>query len=184
MARPCILQAFLFFCLPIPCWLSLGLRFFFFSFCFVFVFLLAFIDSLALRPIVLRYAWVPTATCSYLSITKLLETVCALFSLVLFLFMFSLDMPLFSDYHVPLPFPFPFCMESNLYVFFPGGVFYLVTTGWILTSAYVRIQSIICSFSTLRLNLVLTHGIPPEFIGSRNCAPMVFTAQSPPTQGQ
>ena len=58
--------------------------------------------------------------------------------------------------------------------------------------------------SILRLNLVLTHGIPPafsggvyiyvktarrhwvspEFIGSRNCVPMAFTAESPPAQGQ
>ena len=55
----------------------------------------------------------------------------------------------------------------------------------------------------LRLNLVLTYGIPPEFhgaasiyetairhrvspefIGSRNCVPMAFTAESPPAQGQ
>ena len=60
------------------------------------------------------------------------------------------------------------------------------------------------SFSILRLNLVLTHGIPPdfrggvplfiytairhrvspEFIGSRNCVPMAFTAESPPQQGR
>ena len=60
-----------------------------------------------------------------------------------------------------------------------------------------------CSFSILRLNLVLTHGIPPDFrggvhlfiktairhrvspelIGSRNCVPMAFTAESPPAQG-
>ena len=46
--------------------------------------------------------------------------------------------------------------------------------------------------SILRLNLVFTYGIPPEFrggiirhrvspefIGSRNCAPMTFTAESP-----
>ena len=56
--------------------------------------------------------------------------------------------------------------------------------------------------SILRLNLVLTYGIPPEFrggvhyetairhrvspkfIGSRNCVPMAFTAESPPAQGQ
>ena len=58
--------------------------------------------------------------------------------------------------------------------------------------------------SILRLNLVLTYGIPPEFrgvvhlftqiaihhrvspefIGSRNCVPMVFTAESPPAQGR
>ena len=61
-----------------------------------------------------------------------------------------------------------------------------------------------CSISILRLNLVLTHEIPPdfrggvllfiytairhrvspEFIGSRNCVPMAFTAESPPAQGQ
>ena len=58
--------------------------------------------------------------------------------------------------------------------------------------------------SIFRLNLVLTYGIPPEFrggvhlfflstirgrvspdfIGSRNCVPMVFTAESPLAQGQ
>ena len=56
--------------------------------------------------------------------------------------------------------------------------------------------------SILRLNLVLTYGIhpefrggvhyetairhrvSPEFIGSRNCVPMAFTAESPPAQGQ
>ena len=60
------------------------------------------------------------------------------------------------------------------------------------------------SISILRLNLVLTHGIPPdfrggvhlciytairhrpspEFIGSRNCIPMAFTAEGPPAEGQ
>ena len=58
--------------------------------------------------------------------------------------------------------------------------------------------------SILKLNLVLTYGIPPEFrggvhlfistaiphrvspeiIGSRNCVPMAFTAESPPAQDQ
>ena len=56
--------------------------------------------------------------------------------------------------------------------------------------------------SILRLNLVLTLGIPPEFrggvqfetairhrvspefIGSCKCVPMAFTAESPPAQGQ
>ena len=57
-----------------------------------------------------------------------------------------------------------------------------------------------CAFSILRLNLVLTHGIPPEFrggvhlfiktttrhrvspklIGSYNCVPMASTAESHP----
>ena len=60
-----------------------------------------------------------------------------------------------------------------------------------------------CSFSTLRLNLVLPHGIPPDFRGghlfihtalchrvspafieSRNCVPTAFTAESPSAQGQ
>ena len=59
-------------------------------------------------------------------------------------------------------------------------------------------------FSILRLNLVLTRGIPPnfhggvhlfiltairhrvspEFFGSCNCVPMAFAAESPPAQGQ
>ena len=54
--------------------------------------------------------------------------------------------------------------------------------------------------SILRMNLVLTpisaaasiylfqtairHRVKPEFIGSRNCVPMAFTAKSPPAQGQ
>ena len=58
--------------------------------------------------------------------------------------------------------------------------------------------------SILRLSLVLTYGIPPEFhggghlftytairhrvspefIGSRNCVPMAFTAEGPPAQGE
>ena len=61
-----------------------------------------------------------------------------------------------------------------------------------------------CLFSILRLNMMLTHGIPPdfrggvhlsiytairhrvspEFIGSRNCVPTAFTAESLLTQGQ
>ena len=28
------------------------------------------------------------------------------------------------------------------------------------------------------------HRVSPEFIGSRNCVPMAFTAESPPTRGQ
>ena len=56
-----------------------------------------------------------------------------------------------------------------------------------------------CSFSTLKLNLVLTHGIPfprrrpfiytvnrhrvsLEFIVPRSCIPMTFTTENPPTQ--
>ena len=60
-----------------------------------------------------------------------------------------------------------------------------------------------CSFSVLKPNLVCTHGIPPnfrggvhlfiettirhrvvpEFIGSRICVPIAFTAESPLAQG-
>ena len=61
------------------------------------------------------------------------------------------------------------------------------------------------AITILRLNLVLTYGIPPEFrggvhlfiynrntrhrvspefIGSRDCVPMAFTAESPPVRGQ
>ena len=51
-----------------------------------------------------------------------------------------------------------------------------------------------CPFSTVRLNLVLTHEIPPdstirhrvspEFIGSRICVLMAFSAESLLSQGQ
>ena len=30
----------------------------------------------------------------------------------------------------------------------------------------------------------IRHRVSPEFIGSRNCVPMAFTAESPPAQGQ
>ena len=83
-----------------------------------------------------------------------------------------------------------------------------------LSPAYLRIWSremgsaapsrVSLLISILRLNLVHTYGIPPEFrsgahlfiynrhtpsaqsefIGSRNCVPMAFTAESPPAQGQ
>ena len=36
--------------------------------------------------------------------------------------------------------------------------------------------------SIFRLNLMLTYGIPPEFIGSRNCVPMAHTVESLPAQ--
>ena len=60
--------------------------------------------------------------------------------LFMFTFCFFGEVP-FSGYSVS--FPFPLCMESTLlYVSFRVAFFYLVTTGWILTSAYARIQSI------------------------------------------
>ena len=30
----------------------------------------------------------------------------------------------------------------------------------------------------------IRHRVSPEFIGSRNCVPMAFTAENPPAQGQ
>ena len=30
----------------------------------------------------------------------------------------------------------------------------------------------------------ISHRVSPEFIGSRNCVPMAFIAESPPAQGQ
>ena len=30
----------------------------------------------------------------------------------------------------------------------------------------------------------IRHRVSPEFIGSRNCVPMAFTAERPPAQGQ
>ena len=44
-----------------------------------------------------------------------------------------------------------------------------------------------CSFSTLKLNLMITttrNRVSPEFIGSRNCVPMAFTVERPLAQGQ
>ena len=32
--------------------------------------------------------------------------------------------------------------------------------------------------------IAIRHRVSPEFIGSRSCVPMVFTAESPPAQGQ
>ena len=34
------------------------------------------------------------------------------------------------------------------------------------------------------LKTAIRHRVSPEFIGSRNCVPMTFTAEGPPAQGQ
>ena len=34
------------------------------------------------------------------------------------------------------------------------------------------------------METAIRHRVSPEFIGSRNCVPMAFTAESPPAQGQ
>ena len=36
----------------------------------------------------------------------------------------------------------------------------------------------------LSIKTAIRHRISPEFIGSRNCVPMAFTAESPSAQGQ
>ena len=36
----------------------------------------------------------------------------------------------------------------------------------------------------LFIETAVRHRVSPEFIGLRNCVPMAFTAESPPTQGQ
>ena len=83
------------------------------------------------------------------------------------------------------------CPRSCLRIWFRG-------TGSAVPSRVSLLNSI------LRLNMVLTYGVPPEFrggvhlyiitairhrvspelIGSRNCVPMAFTAESPPAGGQ
>ena len=34
------------------------------------------------------------------------------------------------------------------------------------------------------IKIAIRHRVSPEFIGSHNCVPMAFTAESPPAQGQ
>ena len=36
----------------------------------------------------------------------------------------------------------------------------------------------------IKTDIILCHRVSPEFIGSRNCVPIAFTAESPPAQGQ
>ena len=63
-------------------------------------------------------------------------------------------------YHCRFPFRI-FRMEgisSTLLVFLPDGVFYLVITGWISTSACVRNQSINLEYMSLIHNSVISDG--------------------------
>ena len=121
------------FCLQILCCLSLALR----LFCFVFVrfHFFAVIEAAALRSIFLRHACVPAATRSYRT---------TIFWPLWFRFFFiSLEVSLVSLFQsniIAVSFLF-FSMESTFNVFpFRMVFFYLVTTGWILTPAYVRIH--------------------------------------------
>ena len=108
------------------------------------------------------HACAPTARRSHLT-----TIVCVLFRFCSYFFMFpsfvSLEIDVaFSEYFVPLL--FSVCMESTSYLFPFRMVFsYLVTTGWILTSAYVRIQSITQPSSTY------TPRPPPLFYCCTEC---------------
>ena len=55
-----------------------------------------------------------------------------------------------------------------------SGAAYLLTTGFLPSSAAASII----------YGTAIRHRVSPEFIGSRNCVSMAFTAESPPAQGQ
>ena len=40
------------------------------------------------------------------------------------------------------------------------------------------------AYSSWEFYTAIRHRVSPEFIGSPNCVPMAFTAESPPAQGQ
>ena len=51
--------------------------------------------------------------------------------------------------------------------------------------AYLRDSSPSSAAASIYLfETAIRHRVSPEFIGSRNCVPMAFTAESPPAQGQ
>ena len=95
-------------------------------FCFVFVFML----SLKPRPFVQSFFDICRRPDSH---------TCSSFVLLSFCLFGDVAFPEYFLYH----FRFLFVMESTSYVLsFRMVFFYLVTTGWILTSAYVRIRSV------------------------------------------
>ena len=51
----------------------------------------------------------------------------------------------------------------------------VLTEGFLLISAAASIYL---------YKTAIRHRVSPEFIGSRNCVPMAFTAESPPARGQ
>ena len=88
--------------------------------------LYAIVETAALCSTVLRHAGVPIATRVFF----------------LFFFFCLFEDVAFSEYFF-VPFPLSLCMDSTSYVLsFRMVFFYFVTTGWVLTSANVRIQSI------------------------------------------
>ena len=83
-----------------------------------------------------------------------------------------------------------FFMESTSYVLsFPNGVFLLCDHGldFLHESHNVRIQSNqsnVIQQTVVFITSTTHHRVSPEFIGSRNCVPIAFTAESPLAQGQ
>ena len=51
------------------------------------------------------------------------------------------------------------------------------------SGAYLRDSSRVPPFASI-YGTAIRHRVSPEFIGSRNCVPMAFTAESLPAQGQ
>ena len=52
------------------------------------------------------------------------------------------------------------------------------------SGAYLRDSSSSAAASIYLLKSFIRHRVSPEFIGSRKCVPMAFTAKNPPAQGQ
>ena len=52
------------------------------------------------------------------------------------------------------------------------------------SSRVPRLHPFIYSASIYLFKTAIRHRVSPEFIGSRNCVPMVFTAETPPARGQ
>ena len=51
-------------------------------------------------------------------------------------------------------------------------------------SGYLRTGFLPSSAAGSTYETAIRHRVSPEFIGSRKCVPMAFTAESPPAQGQ
>ena len=57
----------------------------------------------------------------------------------------------------------------------PGHLHTRAESGAYVTEVFLPISAAASSLET-----AIRHRVSPEFIGSRNCVPMVFTAESPP----
>ena len=52
------------------------------------------------------------------------------------------------------------------------------------SGAYLRDSARVPRRAASIYETAIRHRVSPEFIGSRHCVPMAFTAESPPAQGQ